>query len=419
VDSGGWLGADAADGDPAAAGWLTLRTVGIVLFNVAAVCGIVLGAEFVARLALDDRGGEGNSLVLDRWAAFRTSANFDRAGVHHNAQGFRRDWDVSIDKPANTVRIFLMGASVAYGDHGLYQEIDDRWNPSNHETIDFYLEQKLNATFPSRRWEVINAAVKGYLVHQDLMRLLSVVLQYKPDCVISMDGVNDVGVYGETGRRWDPYGQTGFIREFNQLTHPRWSGSMRTMIAAWLTTNSALFRWLENRAARRLVLEEHRRRVQENGIVPRDVDAAAFTLVEREQVQNALAKLSVYRRTLRQMHRIAEIDRVEDFFVLQPMLQLTRKKLTDREARMAEYDRSVAGRVETYVTMTAYPLLAKQLAADSASEGYGFADLTDVFDGTEEQAFSDYCHLTPAGNRVVADRLFEIIRGSSVVPHLH
>jgi len=393
----------------------TLKAAGVVLFNLVALCSIVATIEYAARVVFRDEGSERSSMVLDRWSAFRTSENYHRAGIHHNLQGFRRDQDVSIDKPPNTVRIFLMGASVAYGDHGLYQEIDDRWNLTNHETIDYYLEQRLNAAFPQKRWDVINAAVKGYLIHQDLMRLLSVVLQYKPDGVISIDGVNDMGVYGETGPHLDPYTHTEFLGEFNDLTHPRSLAPVRTMLTAWLVANSAMFRWLEQRAAMRRSLEEHRRRAQLFGAVPHQIDGSTFTLPERIQVHNAVAKLPLFRRSVLQMHRVLEIDGVEDFFILQPMLQLTKKTLVDREPRLAEYDRSVAGPVQTYVSETVYPMLSKQLAADAGTEGFGFADLTDVFDGMKEQTFSDYCHLTPAGNRAVAERLFRIMEASGAI----
>jgi hypothetical protein len=102
------------------------------------VCLVFATAEYAARMYLSKtrgRGREQAEILIDRWAAFRLSPNYTRAGVHHNAQGFRRDQDVPVEKPANTVRIFLMGASTAYGAETVYPEIDARWKMSNHETI--------------------------------------------------------------------------------------------------------------------------------------------------------------------------------------------------------------------------------------------------------------------------------------------
>ena len=39
----------------------------------------------------------------------------------------------------------------------------------------------------------------------------------------------------------------------------------------------------------------------------------------------------------------------------------------------------------------------------------GLGNLVDVFDQSPEQTFSDFAHLTPDGNRVVAKRVFEFL----------
>ena len=59
-----------------------------------------------------------------------------------------------------------------------------------------------------------------------------------------------------------------------------------------------------------------------------------------------------------------------------------------------------------YGFQSLYPQLAGLLTADAKLYGYQFLNLTDVFDTVEAQAFTDYCHLTPEGNRIVADRIF-------------
>ena len=55
-----------------------------------------------------------------------------------------------------------LGGSVTYGGESLYPEIESRAAPRNDETIDYYLERRLNREFPSKRWEVINAGVGNY-----------------------------------------------------------------------------------------------------------------------------------------------------------------------------------------------------------------------------------------------------------------
>src|SRR5262245_57610505 len=56
------------------------------------------------------------SIEFDPYKNHRLTPNFDDTrGVHHNAQGFRRNDDTPLVKPAGTVRIFLMGGSTGYG----------------------------------------------------------------------------------------------------------------------------------------------------------------------------------------------------------------------------------------------------------------------------------------------------------------
>jgi hypothetical protein len=47
--------------------------------------------------------------------------------------------------------------------------------------------------------------------------------------------------------------------------------------------------------------------------------------------------------------------------------------------------------------------------ARRAAEGSGalFFDLTDVFGGMEDDVYTDYCHLTPMGNKRLAEYLGE------------
>jgi len=387
----------------------TLKTAAFAVYVALIVFAVLAAAEYATRFYLSrtrGRGREQAEILMDRWAAFRVTPNYTRAGVHHNAQGFRRDQDVALEKPINTVRIFLMGASTAYGAETVYPEIDPRWKISNRETIDAYLEERLNAAFPSRHWEVINAALSGSALHQELARLLSIVLRYRPDAVILMDGVNDLSRFAEANPNYDPYLNLPLLDEFNDLTDPHGLASLRTMLSIWLVRNSAMFRTLYDRAAHRAHLEYRRQRLA-GGPVPANLHFTDLAPDEQTRYQVVASQIGSYRHTVRQIHRILALDGIQDLFLLQPTLRLTRKPLVDREPVLAEYDRAVAGRVEFYAYQTLYPLIAKQLTEDAPAEGYQFLDLTSVFDALNDQTFTDYCHLTPAGNRAAADKIFE------------
>ena len=385
-----------------------LKAAAFVLYNLVIVCAIFAVAEYSARWYISTKRGRGREQaeeIIDRWSAFRTTPNFDRVGVHHNPQGFRRDAPVSLEKPPGTTRIFLLGASVAYGAETIYPEIDAHWKINNRETIDYYLEQRLNATIPSTHWEVINAAVSGFQLHEDLARILSVLLRYKPDAVILLDGVNDLSQLIRSGPDYDPYAQTALSEQFNDLTDPHGLPALETMLSTWLVRNSVLFRALHDRAEHRAHLEYRRARIQ--GTISPGLKLADLSPLDQQRYQVIASQSGYYAHAVRQIHRILAADGIDDLFLLQPTLRLTRKPLTEVESRLAEYDRAVAGKLELYSYETLYPAIASQLSSDAPTEGYRFENLTTVFDQIPAQTFTDYCHLTPAGNHAIADAIFE------------
>jgi lysophospholipase L1-like esterase len=346
-------------------------------------------------------------LILDRWAAFRNNPNFIGKGVQLTEDGFRRDRSVSLDKPPNTIRIFLFGGSVAYGGETLYPEIDDRWRISNQQTIDYYLEQRLSSSFPGTHWEVINAAVKGTFLNQDLAIFLSVAQRYKPDYVILLDGVNDMFVMIRSSGSYDGYRNAGYSEEFKELTEPG-SLSLMTMSSTWLASNSAFYRFIREQMKLRHQMRSRKELAREADSRP---DSARPNTHELSQYQAAASQFENFAHTVRQMHRLAELDRVHVLFALQPNLAVTRKEMTSVEKQLLDYWRKIDGTF-VYGFESLYPELAKKLAADAQAEGYRFIDLTGVFDRMSAQAFTDYCHLTPAADQAVADAIFDSLASS-------
>ena len=89
-----------------------------VLFTLAFVAFVFGGVELIARIRQYQRFGPKSLHPLalrDQFTAYRLNPAYGRADRQHDAQGFRRDMDVSLEKPPNTVRIFITGGSTAYG----------------------------------------------------------------------------------------------------------------------------------------------------------------------------------------------------------------------------------------------------------------------------------------------------------------
>jgi lysophospholipase L1-like esterase len=97
-----------------------------------------------------------------------------------NADGYRGPL-VAVPKPANTLRIVLLGESTTHG-----------YGVPDNQTIDAYMRRELNGRIPGKRIEVVNLAFDGYDAYQLRQRLLTDGLPREPDLVIVNTGVNDV-----------------------------------------------------------------------------------------------------------------------------------------------------------------------------------------------------------------------------------
>jgi tetratricopeptide (TPR) repeat protein len=97
-----------------------------------------------------------------------------RAVAHSfNYQSFR------IDKPANGLRVFILGGSSAYG---------FPWGAG--QAFGAFLAQALQASRPERTVEVVNAAAMSYGAHR-LRILAPEILSYQPDLLIVYGGHNE------------------------------------------------------------------------------------------------------------------------------------------------------------------------------------------------------------------------------------
>jgi lysophospholipase L1-like esterase len=388
----------------------------VIIFNILIVALVFGGLEFAFRQKYRRTAGPGSRQsrdYRDPWAAWRNSPYFtDTNGARHDAQGFRRASDVSVEKPPNTIRIFLVGGSAAYGDSGGYQEIEPRrYYLYNNQLIDYDLEQKLNSAFPSKHWEVVNAATMEYRLHQQLALIESGLLRYHPDYVILMDGYNDVIGLSSAGRTYDPYASTPHLEEFNLLANPGSGRSLLFFAATWLKAKSDLFRTLADHIKRRSTTARNANR----GARPEFADPvlrSELTSEEQAQFDIAEAQVGEYTHVARQIYRILALDGIRAVFLLQPVTILSHKPLTESEQRIRAHTLKIYGPPLAYTFEQLYPRIANRMHLAAQEEGFAFLDLTNVFDTTSEQTFSDYCHLTPEGHKVIAERVFEFLHDS-------
>jgi len=107
--------------------------------------------------------------------------NYRNGLININSQGFR-DKERTVKKDGNVFRILCLGDSSTFG-----------WSVRLEETYHALLEEKLNKEYgrSGARFEVINAGVTGYTSYQGLRLYKQKGYRYKPDIVIFYLGIND------------------------------------------------------------------------------------------------------------------------------------------------------------------------------------------------------------------------------------
>jgi lysophospholipase L1-like esterase len=393
----------------------------IVAVNLVILCGLGALMEFGVRAIQARRLGPKAVLpnaYMDRWTAWRNAPNWARIDIHHNAQGFRHDADVAV-KPPGAVRIFFGGGSAAYGCEGLFQSLDPEWQRLyNRDLIDAYLEKILRRRHPERQWEVINVATNEFRMHQHLALFYTTLLRYRPDLILFMDGHNDLsGLISSTTNPYDPYAETPHGQEFEAAVYPHTLRDWFFVNAQWLRNASALFR-----VAQAKVLAA--RHEQAFGVAP-DAGKPVHSPVRLEDLMPALQQRArenigkdvYYTQMAERLHAAAAHEKIEVMFALQPELILSQKPVTPVEAGFADYYRKISGRYVTYMYENMRPDISRQMAESAAQNGYTYTDLVDTFRHVKEKTFTDYCHLTPKGNELIAERLYQAM-APSLIPKL-
>lgn len=351
-------------------------------------------AEGAARIYLHQvKGYTGGKLLQYEFDPYKnitpTPSYVDSRGVTHNAQGFRRSSDVARVKPPGTYRIFLMGGSTAYGLGGVWPHIQKRYEVlKNSETIDAYLERQLTARFPGTRFEVINAAIPSIWTHHHLIYLNQTILKYSPDMVILLDGYNDFYFYG---RGHDQFMSYAYQEHSRTIMGDPTLGSLIYVNFWWLGRKSA-FAHVALRQAR--------------------VVKQLFHRPNREpiQVDSAIAGLQdVYpKNALKMVERIAMLlqqEKVHAVFALQPMLIMERERpgMPEIERKMFEFNReSYLPNYEAFM-LRAVPIVRDLERTTVEKFGGTFVDATPIFKNASGQVFTDYAHLTPSANEMLAN----------------
>jgi lysophospholipase L1-like esterase len=291
--------------------------------------------------------------------------------IHVGPDGLRQTPGADCAAGAYVVDVF--GGSTVWG-----------FGVPDSATVPAYLQIALHQALRSPVC-VRNFGQLGGTSTQDLIALVRELQAGRiPDAAVFLGGVNEV----MTAFRAGEAGAHARLDMFRQ----RFDGHTLGGPARRATLN-----WLANLNIHRLAIR----------ILPpraREVDQLLFQEEIEGFVSDTLAE-SVVRVWLANYRTVEGMAGEYDFahaFFWQPNLLVGRKPLSEAERRMKEIERPIGGLIE---------LVDRRLPSIKGPDYRGVHSLVDVFADDSARRYFDWHHLTPAGNRIVANAMADVVVG--------
>jgi len=272
-----------------------------------------------------------------------------------NNEGFRGS-EISKEKSDNTYRIFMVGGSTTFSSG----------STSDNTTITGYLQQNFDQSEVNKKIEVINAGHDGMFSWDETEIIKNKIVNYDPDLIIVYNGINDLQYSYKYIEKF--MSNKSYFNKIEDKSRGMTS-FYKTLIVANLFSKSISESINESQVTKPLDTEHISERI---------------SLWKNKQIENC---------------KIGNEYGFDTLIILQPMIDTDKKPLT-------EFEEKASKSVKNWPSY--YQLFANEFEKlDIFCENT--ADLRNVFEEIEEPLFYDWQHPGDKGNKIIADRIFEII----------
>jgi tetratricopeptide (TPR) repeat protein len=192
-----------------------------------------------------------NSLI----ANFQTELNFQnkfKSKIITNKKRLRESRSIPYTKPRNTFRILCLGDSILFGPGVKYEE-----------SFSHQLETLLNKNFPTRKFEVINAAVSGWSPVEYLIYLKEEGYKFSPDLVLVSKFIDDIDGLRSSRIKFEKLdsqqiSDSEILVEIGELKIKKANNNGLTLLLDYLLNNV----WLGQLSENYVVFHKIRQRIQ-------------------------------------------------------------------------------------------------------------------------------------------------------------
>ena len=339
--------------------------------------------------------------------------NPDQPDVVIDNNGFIADVPVKRERSIDKIRVFVTGGSTALGagQNDKYDIVKQypQGVYSYSSSIPGRIRDFLIQSFPDTDFEVINASMMGNKFHQSFLHYIEQLSRFSPDIIVNIDGQNDAGSMW----RGNPYEELeGELPKYIELLplyrekplFLRRTYSYQFLYRTYFKGNDIFdFYFTDKHQGDSESLKE---------IFNKRGPFREYSIDEYIRHENYFVSgFQPFLQILRQYYATLESDGVKFVFMLQPMLQRSiNKPLNVTEQNLFTY-RMHSAKYDTTKLVERFFIdrhLSPLIQAESERSGFGFIDANrEIVDLPEELEFyTDYCHLTPEGNNIVAQLVF-------------
>ena len=334
-----------------------------------------------------------------------------------NEQGFRADQSLSLDKPKDETRIFVLGGSAAFGqlssgnrstiaaqlETRLNQQVAAQKSSPNQfrpDTLPYFADElekalKLPPRIRETRYRVINAAVPGYASSNELAQITFDVLPYQPDAIVLMNGYADL-LLPSAYEGADIPGTEALLQSAPQHLMTSMSYQVGSFFHQFYLVKGFEY-WVS------------RPQMAFKQVIP-PIDASVQDRLTADAKELA-QRTDRYRQNLRQVAQLTSASKIPLFVALQPEISARTAKASGREKEIlnslgSQYPEQIkAGYTKLQGSIEQVKRDLPQVAT---------LNLSETLNKTDGEVFQDAIHLTDGANSAIANRLFD-----SIVPRLH
>lgn len=333
-----------------------------------------------------------------------------------NSYGFIVEPSISIEKDTNTLRIALFGGSTVFGSvqcnaYGIVKKYPDGVY-SYASSIAGQLKSILEKEFPQKKIEVINASGVQRMIHQSVIYYMETILQFKPDIVITLDGMNDLTDF----LGLSPYTK-GALQFDNYINLYQISKSLQNKS---VSNTINLFNVLRLKKIKDAIKEQNSKNLKYYyGYQHNKLFLKNYQKYKRLFIKNT----PLFENQIINFNALCRANHSVFIFGLQPLLHRSlNKKLSPVEKLFQSYIRPVnvfmhfnslnvkqAANIEKLISLEIKyffdDYLSLHLEQLAQKNNFNFIDfnkeIQDVPDSID--FYTDYCHLTHQGNKIVAE----------------